>query len=521
MNIFMIGGIALIVLLLVIFFIVGYTKASPDEAIVISGIKKQPRFLIGKAGFRVPFFERKDRLTLKLIPIDVKTSSEVPTADYINIKVDSVVNVKISPTKTLERDSKDGKKETIKFLHLAAQNFLNKKAENIAEIAREVLEGNLREIVGKMNLQDMVNDRQKFAEEVRNNASPDLAAMGLEIISFNVQNFDDRNGVIENLGIDNIVKIKKGAAIAKAQAERDIAMAQAQTDSESNEARVKAQQEIAERENLLNIKKAELKATEDLKQAEADAAYAIKEQEQREILEAKTVKADIAKAEQEVSLNEKKAAVREKMLDAEVKRTAEANKFAEQQKAEADLYKRQKEAEAKKYELAQEAEARKLQAIADAEATKARADATKYAYTTEAEGIKAKGEAEAAAIQAKAEAEAAGTLAKANAMKEYGEAAKQEQQLEAAKYYFDKLPEIAKALSDGYTKVGNITMYGDGSASKFMEGMISSMGQLNEGLSKGVGVDMNGLFNSFIGGKTAGTAAAKAIDDLITASKVN
>lgn len=511
MNIIGIAAIVVAAFLLVICFIIGYTKASPDEAVVISGIKRQPRFLIGKAGFRVPFFERKDKLILKLIPIDVKTSSEVPTADYINIKVDSVVNVKISPTKIFERENKDGKREPIKFLHLAAQNFLNKKSSEIAEIAREVLEGNLREIVGKMNLQDMVNDRQKFAEEVRNNASPDLAAMGLEIVSFNVQNFEDRNGVIENLGIDNIVKIKKGAAIAKAQAEKDIATAQAEADSASNEAKVKAQQEIAERENLLNIKKAELKAAEDLKKAEADAAYCIKEQEQREILEAKTVKADIAKSEQEVLLNEKKAAVREKMLDAEIKRTAEANKFAEQQKADAELYARQRDAEAKKYEIAQEAEAKKLQAIAEAEATKAKADATKYAYTTEAEGIKAKGEAEAAAIQAKAEAEAAGTLAKANAMKEYGDAAKQEQQLEAAKYYFDKLPEIAKAMAEGYTKVDKITMYGDGSASKFIEGMISSMGQLNDGLTAGMGLDIKGLLNSVVGGKAAGAKIAKDV----------
>mgnify|MGYP006873373631 CR=1 FL=1 len=48
----------------------------------------------------------------------------------------------------------------------------------------------------------MVSDRQKFAELVKENAEPDLAAMGLDIVSFNVQNFVDENGVIENLGVD-------------------------------------------------------------------------------------------------------------------------------------------------------------------------------------------------------------------------------------------------------------------------------------------------------------------------------
>lgn len=144
--------------------------------------------MIGKAGIKIPFLEKKDQLKLQLIPIDVKTSSAVPTADYININVDAAVNVKVSSDN--ER------------LQLAAQNFLNKSVDYIGSVAREVLEGNMREIVGKMNLEEMVSDRQKFAELVKENAEPDLAAMGLDIVSFNVQNFVDENDVIENLGVD-------------------------------------------------------------------------------------------------------------------------------------------------------------------------------------------------------------------------------------------------------------------------------------------------------------------------------
>lgn len=201
------------VLLIVILFAIGYVKAPPDMAFIISGVKKKSKIVIGKASIRVPFFERLDKLNLRLIPIDVKTSNAVPTADYININVDATVNVKISN----EPDK----------LRLAAENFLNKNTEYIASVAREVLEGNVREIVGKMKLEEMVSDRQKFATLVKENAEPDLAAMGLDIISFNVQNFVDGNEVIENLGIDNIVKIKKAAAIARAESERDIKVAQA------------------------------------------------------------------------------------------------------------------------------------------------------------------------------------------------------------------------------------------------------------------------------------------------------
>ena len=326
--------LAAILFVLIILFVTGYVKASPDTAIIISGLRKNPKVLIGKAGIKIPFLERKDELNLQLIPIDVKTSNAVPTADYININVDATVNVKISDNE--ER------------LKLAAQNFLNKNAEYIGRVAREVLEGNVREIVGKMALEEMVSDRQKFALLVKENAEPDLAAMGLDIISFNVQNFVDGNGVIENLGVDNIVKIQKNAAISRAESEKEIAKAQANAKREANEAEVNAASEIAKKQNELAIQKAELKREADVKQAEADAAYKIQEEEQRKTVEITTANANIAKQEKEILLKQREAEVMEQALDAQVKKKAEADKFAKQQQADAQLYERQREAEDRK-----------------------------------------------------------------------------------------------------------------------------------------------------------------------------
>ncbi|HBA63336.1 MAG TPA: hypothetical protein DCZ20_05720, partial [Lachnospiraceae bacterium] len=153
-----IAPIIIIVLLLLLLLAIGYVKASPDTAYIISRLRKQPKVLIGKAGIKIPFLEKKDELNLQLIPIDVKTSSAVPTADYINIRVDAAVNVKIS--------------DQPERLALAAQNFLNRPTDYIAQVSREVLEGNMREIVGKMNLEEMVSDRQKFATLVKENAEP-------------------------------------------------------------------------------------------------------------------------------------------------------------------------------------------------------------------------------------------------------------------------------------------------------------------------------------------------------------
>ena len=208
----------------------------------------------------------------------------------------------------------------------------------------------MREIVGKMRLEEMVSDRQKFAELVKENAEPDLAAMGLDIISFNVQNFVDSNQVIENLGIDNIVKIKKSAAIARANSEKEIKIAQARANKEANDERVLAETEIAKKNNDLAIKSAELKKESDIKKAEADAAYKIQEEQQRKELEITSANANIARQEREVELRAREVEVTEKSLEAEVKKKAEAERYAKQQQAEADLYRRQKDAEADQFE---------------------------------------------------------------------------------------------------------------------------------------------------------------------------
>ena len=476
---------ALVALFVIIIFLTGYVKASPDTAILISGLRKTPKVLIGKAGVKIPFLERKDELNLQLIPVDVKTSSAVPTADYINIRVDATVNVKIS-------DSKDR-------LTLAAQNFLNKKPDYIGSVAREVLEGNVREIVGKMALEEMVSDRQKFASLVKENAEPDLAAMGLDIISFNVQNFVDGNGVIENLGVDNIVKIQKNAAISRAESEKEIAKAQANAKREANEAEVNAESEIAKKQNELAIQKAELKKESDIKKAEADSAYKIQEEEQRKTIEITTAEANIAKQEKEILLKQKEAEVMEQALDAQVKKKAEADKFAKQQEADAQLYERQREAEAKKFETEKEAEAMKAQA-----------EAKKYTMEQEAEGIRTKGLAEAEAIRAKAVAEAEGIEKKAEAMAKMGEAA-------VLEMYFNALPEVVKNAATPLNNVDRITMYGDGNSAKLMKDVMGTVVQVTDGLKEATGVDLQSVLSGFLAGKVAvaGASADEQPRDII------
>lgn len=481
-----IGAVAAIAI--IILLIASYVKAPPDMAYIISGLRKKARFAIGKASIKIPFFERLDKLSLKLIPIDVKTSNAVPTADYININVDATVNVKIS-------NNPDR-------LRLAAENFLNKNSDYIASVAREVLEGNVREIVGKMRLEEMVSDRQKFANLVKENAEPDLAAMGLDIISFNVQNFVDGNDVIENLGIDNIVKIKKAAAIARAESERDIKVAQAAADKESNDAAIAAQTEIAKKQNELDIKKSELQKDADTKRAIADAAYEIQKEEQRKVIEITTANANIAKQEREIELKQKEVSVREQALEAEIKKQAEAEKYAAQQRADAELYQKEKDAEARKFIAQRAAEARQFEAEKDAEARKAQAEADRFAREQEAEGIRAAGEAEAKAIEAKGLAEAKAIEAKgkaeAEAMEKKAEAYAKYNQAAVAEMLINVLPEIAAKIAEPLGTIDKVTIIGGGEGGQngveTMAGNVPVvMAKVFESMKEATGIDLSSI----------------------------
>ena len=455
----------------VIIVALGYVKAPPDKAYIISGLRKKSRVLIGRAGIRFPFFERIDKLYLGQMTVDIKTEQSVPTNDFINVNVDAVAKVRIMPTD-------DG-------IRLAAKNFLNKRPDEITVDLQDSLQGNMREIIGTLSLKSINTDRDSFSDQVMMKASKDMEKLGIEILSCNIQNVTDENGLIRDLGADNTARIKKDAAIAKAQADRDVAIEQAKADQEANEARVTADTEIAQRRNELAIKQAELKVAADTKQATADAAYEIQRQEQERSIGTATVNAQIARADREAELKEKEVMVVKQRLDAEIRAKADAERYRQEQQAQAALFQRQKEADARRYEQEQAAEAIKKEA-----------EARKYAKEQEAAGIAAVGKAEAEAIQAKAIAEAEGIDRKAEAMKKYGEAAVIEMVMQA-------LPEIAKNVAEPLSRVDKITMYGDGNSARLLGDIVNGTNQVTEGITAGMGIDIKALIAGILGGKLA------------------
>ena len=425
-------------LFILVFFRSTYLTAPPNKALIISGFRRsagKPRVVIGGSTIRIPFLERVDEIALDLIQVDIKTSSSVPTSEYININVDAVANVKVasSPESVVR----------------AAENFLNKDANHIGYVAQQVIEGNMREIIGQMKLSELIQKRDVFAQNVQTSVSEEMARMGLEVVNLTIQNFIDDNSVITDLGIENISQIRKDAAISKANAERDVAIAQAQASDQSNKAKVAAQVSIAEQNKDLAIRQAQFKIEEDQKKATADAAYRIQEEAERRSIEIATAEADIAKREKEIELREKEVQLKERELDADIRKRAEAERYAAEQAAEA-----------KKYQEAQEAEAKR------------------YAMEEEAKGIEAIGIAEARALELKAEA-----MAKLN------EAGKLEMLLSA-------MPAIVKAASEPLNNVGKITMYGDGNSTKLVKDVMTTVNQISEG----VGLDIPGLVNRIMPG---------------------
>ena len=462
-------GPGVIVVVLLILVLTGYVKAPPNTAFIISGLQKDPRILIGKAGIKIPFFERKDELIVKQVSVDIKTNGYIPTLDFIGVDIDAVAKIRV-------KTDEDG-------IKLAMKNFLNMKEQQIIDALTDSLQGNMREIIGTVRLKELCTDRKKFGDEVQEKAQKDMNALGIEIISCNIQRIDDEKGLIVALGQDNMSQIQKDASIAKAQADKDVRIAEAEAKRIANDAEVLAQTEIATKQNELKIKEAELKKISDIKQAEADAAYDIQKEVQRKTIEVTAADANIAKQEKEVDLKRKEAEVKEQELSASIRKQADAEKYKQEQMAEVELYKRQKEAEAKKYELEREAEAIRISA-----------DAYKYKAEQEADAIRAKGLAEAEAIRAKGVAEAEATEKKAVAMSKMKEAA-------ILEMYFNILPDVAANVARPLENIDKITMFGEGNTSKLVGDITKSTTQIMDGLTSGLGLDMKSVLAGAVGSK--------------------
>ena len=444
-----VGIIALIILLK---FVPRYRIAPPDTAFIISGLLRRSykvrnpdgsvaakkfgyRIVRGGATFYIPGVERIDQLDMCLMQVDIKTAQPVPTKEYISVLVDAVANIKIGSDDL--------------SIATAAEQLLHYDANQIKALAKDVLEGNMREIIGQMTIAELVQNRDKFAQESIKAAMSDMSNMGLEIINLTIQNFSDKDGqVIETMATRNVVEKERDAAIARAKAEQ-----------EGHKAEIEAKAAIAEQDKDLALLQAGYKIESDQEKAKADEAYRIEQERVRKTYEAERAAAELTRLEKETELKRQEVEIQREKLNVEIREKAAAEKDARVFEAEAEKIERQAKAEAQLFEAEKEAEA-----------------------------IRMKGEAEAEAIRMKAEA-----------MKLYGQAAMMEMVV-------NKLPEIARSISEPLSKTEKIILFGEGGATAMARDTAGTMLQTFEAVKDTVGLDIPKILKDVSTGGLVGKA---------------
>ena len=493
------AGAVLAAIIFVIILIKSCWKvAGTNEVLIVSGLGRV-KTKTGGGIFVIPLVQKTQKMTLENIQVDFTSKSEIPTKDAIHVLVDAVANMAIS---------QDPERQKV-----AASKFAGYSIRQIQDIVVPILEGNIREIISQTEFEDLIRgDKKVFAERVQDNVTPNLADLGIDLTTFNIQNFSDKNGVIRDLGIENIEKIKKEAQIAAAKAKSEVAIEAAKADKAANDAKVEAATEIARKQTEFAIQKAEMQERADTAQAKADAAKEIEAENQRKAREIAEAEANLARQEKAIELQEREVAIQERRLEAEVKKTADAKKYAEAQAADAKAYAAQKAADAELYERERQADAARIEAekkaaadlalaTAEAEAQKRLAEAIEAEGKALAAAAQAQGLAEAEAIRAKAEAEAKGMLEKAEALKQYGDAAKQQMELDAIKVLYEQLPAIAEAIGKGYNGA-QIHLIGNDSG-QLAGNMMGNITQIIEGFKGATGVDPMSVISGMLGAKLA------------------
>ncbi|MGD7062862.1 SPFH domain-containing protein [Bacillus altitudinis] len=481
-TILIIIGIVLVILIALIgVFVSKYRTAGPDEALIVTGSYlgsknvhvdeggNKIKIVRGGGTFVLPVFQQAEPLSLLSSKLDVSTP-EVYTEQGVPVMADGTAIIKIGGS--------------IEEIATAAEQFLGKTKEDRENEAREVLEGHLRSILGSMTVEEIYKNREKFSQEVQRVASQDLAKMGLVIVSFTIKDVRDKNGYLESLGKPRIAQVKRDADIATAEADKETRIKRAEADKDAKKSELERATEIAEAEKINELKRAEFRREQDTAKASADQAYDLETARNRQHVTEQEMQVKIIERQKQIELEEKEIQRRERQYDSEVKKKADADRYAVEQSAAAEKAKRLAEADAKKYSI---------EAMAKAEAEKVRIDGL-----AKAEADRAKGETEAEVIRLKGLAEAEAKEKIAKAFEQYGQAA-------ILDMIVKMLPEYAKQVSAPLSNIDKITVVdtggnGEGNGANKVTGYATNlMSSLQESLKASSGIDVKEIIENFSG----------------------
>ncbi len=459
-----IGVVVVIIGLIILAQAKQYRKVGPNEVLIISGgrkriieeegqrIKVGYRMVIGGGAFVMPFRETAQVLPLETYTIQIKIP-EVLTKQGVHIIAEALAQVKVASNQ--------------RAIRRAAEQFLGRGSAGIKEVAEHILEGYARSTIGSMTPEEIFQNREDFADQVRKNAQDDFERMGLELLSFSLGDLSDTQGYLNALGQPRISQVKRDAAVAEAETEKDTVIKSAEARKEGDIVRFQVETEIAKAGHDFELEKAGFQIDINTRKAQSDAAYDLERHKQT---------ANLKKAEYQTRLVEKEAAIkveqqeikrREMELESSVKLPAEARKFQVESEAAAEKFRLASEAEGR-------ASAQKSEGLAEVEVKKA-AGISRIEYTRKL------GEAEADAM-----------AAKADSFKSYNEAA-------VYQMIMDKLPELAKAISEPMSRIDKMVVIdsGDGKsgATHMTRQVAEILAQLPEVVQALSGVDLKKLLN--------------------------
>jgi flotillin len=480
-----------VIILLGLAFWARYKTVSPDEAMVVTGSLlgsknaqvddsgRKIKIVRGGGTFIWPVFQKAEFLSLLSHKLDVSTP-EVYTEQGVPVLADGVAIIKIG--------------SSVEDIATAAEQFMGKPTEALKSEAQEVLEGHLRAILGTMTVEEVYRNRDKFAQEVQGVAARDLKKMGLQIVSFTIKDVRDKHGYLDALGKPRIAAVKRDAEIAEAEAVRDSRIQKARADEEGMKAELLRDTNVAEAAKEKELKVAAFKRDQDMAKAEADQAYHIQEAKSKQLVIEEQMKVEIVRKEREIDIEEKEILRREKQYDAEVKKKADADRYAVEQSAEAAKNRIKREAEAQQYRI--EAEAR-------AHAEQKRLDGLAVA---EAERAKGTAEAEVIRLRGLAEAEAKEKLA--DAFAKFGEAA-------VLDIIVKMLPELAGKVAEPIKGIDKLTVvdtgHGEGAArvSNYVTSLMATAPEMLKSVS---GIDVEQLIKGFTQKSLPAQSSPKAVD---------
>ena len=481
MEMLIVIGIVVFVLVAILaVFITKYRTVGPDEALIVTGSYlgaknvhtdesgNRIKIIRGGGTFVFPVFQQAEPLSLLSSKLEV-TTPEVYTEQGVPVMADGTAIIKIGGS--------------ISEIATAAEQFLGKSKEDRENEAKEVLEGHLRSILGSMTVEEIYKNRDKFSQEVQRVASQDLAKMGLIIVSFTIKDVRDKNGYLDSLGKPRIAQVKRDADIATAEAEKETRIKRAEASKDAQRAEIERATEIAEAEKDNQLKVAEYRREQDIAKARADQAYELETARSKQDVMEQEMQIQIIERQKQIELEEKEILRREKQYDSEVKKRADADRYAIEQNAAASKSREIAEADAEKY---------RIEAKAKADAEKVRLDGQ-----AKADSQRAQGESEADIIRLKGLAEAEAKRKIAEAFEMYGQAA-------VLDMIVRMLPEYAKQIASPLSNIDKITVVDTGSgegggANKVTSYATNLMSTLQETLKASSGIDVKEMLESYAG----------------------